>query len=115
MGSGEAMKKDARAHALRKEIKEAKEDLVRKRDALKAIEDACRPHDWEDIDDHVDVRKAYTIPAWKAGVDFSPECHVPEKRTVYHRRRCVRCGLIEETTKTKVAKVERRPDFGTRT
>ncbi len=106
------MTTNATSITLREDIKQMEEDLDRKRVVLKAMEDACQPHSWEGIDDRIDIQRAYTIPEWKAGVDFSPEMHVPEKRTVYHRRRCVRCELIDETNKTKVSRVEHVPDFG---
>ena len=98
-------------NGLREEIDKIEKNLAYKRVTLKAVEDACQPHSWEGIDNRIDVQRAYTIPGWKAGVDFSPEIYVPEKRTVYHRRRCVRCGLIDKTDKTKVSRVEHVPDF----
>ena len=102
---------NATAITLREEIEKTEKELIRKRTALKVIEDRCRPHSWGEIDNRVDVQKAYTIAAVELGVDSTPEMHVPENRVVYHRRRCIRCGLIEETTETKVARVERVPDF----
>lgn len=100
-----------RAAHVREQVVKAEKELERRKADLVKLEAEC-PHEWEAVDPRVDTQRAYTIPAWKAGSDFSPETHVPSKRTVYHRRQCFHCGKIEETTKTKVKKVIDEPDFG---
>jgi hypothetical protein len=100
-----------RAKYIREQVVKAEEELANRQGELDLLERTC-PHEWDPIDPRVDVRKAYTIPAVELGVDSTPEHHVPEKRTVFHRRQCFHCGMIEETTKTKVKKVSHEPDFG---
>lgn len=100
-----------RAQYIRDQVHKAEQELARRKAELEKLEAEC-PHEWGDIEPRIDVQEAYTIPAVELGVDSTPACHVPEKRTIYHRRQCLNCGKIEETDKTKVKKVTHEPDFG---
>ena len=93
------------ATALRQSLVHAKSIADNLQRQLAEMERACQ-HDWTDAEYDPDYQDAYTYPGdppGTMGVDWRGPVHVPAKTTKRWRRTCTKCGLVQSTTKVKIA------------
>lgn len=98
------MDKFGKAEAIRKKITDLQENLEWARNELKFIEDTCS-HSWPKKPEYTpEYQKAYTVPGdppGTMGVDWRGPVHVPAKTIKRWRRKCIICGKVEITERTK--------------
>ena len=96
------------ARALRSRAEELRTQLADVENSLKGYVTRC-PHSFNVSYDPV-YHKGYTVPAWKAGSDSTPEFYVSSRTEERWKRECGKCGLVEYTMQTE-AEVTKKPKW----
>jgi hypothetical protein len=90
----------SQAEALRNRRADLKRQLRSVDAELEAIERSC-DHDWGAVVFDPVIHRGYRVEAVEAGSDSTPAYDVPGRQESRWRRRCRKCGRVEETKQTE--------------